>query len=121
MFKIVTYVEDKRVGDVLRAIAGIVRGHPEVVPMVNAEEHPTTKKLVAKTGGSLLEMFERHLIENKVEQLKPNDVRAFVKSCGKSPASAGHLVILAIKARLLRRTGMTATVVYHVTKRIAHG
>ena len=121
MFKIEAYVEDKRVGDALRALAGIVRGMPSCVPMVNVQEHPQTKKLTAKSGGSMLEMLEKHLLENKVEKLTPDDVRAFVKTCGRSPASAVYLVGLAVKARLIKRIGKSSNTTYQVVKRLAHG
>lgn len=121
MFKIEAFVEDKHVGAALRGLAGLARGMPVCHPVVNAQEDPKTKKLHAQSGGSLLQMFERFLLENRVEQLKPDDVRAFIKAAGKNPSSVAYLVKLAVEARLIKRTGKSSGVAYHVVKRLTNG
>lgn len=114
MFRIEAYVEDKRLAEALRALAGLVRGQPSVVPVTNVDEGRTLR---AKSNGSLLGMFAEHLVKAKVTQLKPTDVDAFMKSVGRSKASRGHLVKTAIESGVIKRTGKTGSVVYHVVAR----
>src|SRR5262245_22761096 len=86
MFKIEALVEDKRVGDALRALAGIARGVPVATPMVNAEPQKNGS-MKAKTNGTMLAMLEQHLLENKATEYRAADFRAFLKSIGRPPGN----------------------------------
>lgn len=115
MFKVEFFVEDKKLADSLRALAGLARGLPSVVPVVNVEEgHPSGLKPV--TNGALLEAFGHHIA--KFDKFKPDDVREFLKSMGKSPGTAPYLVQKAMRARMLKRSGKGNGVVYHTVKRL---
>ncbi len=114
MFKIEAFVEDKKLGDVLRALTGLVRGQPVVLPVVNVEEN--AQELKARSNGSLLGLFTDHLAKSKVTMLRPSDVKAWLEKTGHSPLSSTYLVEQAIHAKLIRRTGSAASVVYHIKK-----
>jgi hypothetical protein len=117
MFKVEFFVDDKRLPDALRALAGLARGLPSVVPVVNVEEgHPSGLK--PKTNGALLDAFALHIA--KFDQpFGPEDVREFLKSVGKAPGSASYLVQKARVARLIKVIGKSSSVKYHAIKRLA--
>lgn len=112
MFKIEAFVEDKRLAEALRALAGLIRGQPSVVPVVNVEHHPKSGKLKAKTNGALLDMFAQHITDLK--ELRPADIKKFLKDSGRSPGSSAYLVGMARKAKLIKATGKSSAIIYHV-------
>lgn len=120
MFKIECFVEDKRVGDALRALAGIARGQPSVIPMINAEPTKDGSGVKAKVSGGLLNMFIEHLTKERIDTIKSGSVKDYLKSIGKSGGSATYLLQQAHKAGLVRKTGKGNATVYHVVKRITH-
>jgi hypothetical protein len=119
LFKVEYFVEDKRLADSLRALSGLVRGLPSVVPVVNVEEEPHPSGLKAKTNGKLLGMFSEHVA--KLDgPIKAAAVKEFLKSIGKSPGSSSYLIQQAIAARLVRRVGKSSATTYHPVKRLTH-
>ena len=117
MFKVEYFVEDKKLADSLRALAGLARGLPSVVPVVNVDEgHPSGLKPV--TNGALLEAFEVHIAKLD-KPFKPNDVREFLKSMGKAPGSYSYLLQRALKARLIKKSGVGTGTIYQTVKRLA--
>jgi hypothetical protein len=117
MFKVEFFVEDKKLPDSLRALTGLIRGLPSVVPVVNVDEgHHSGLK--PKTNGVLLDAFAQHIARFD-HPFGPNDVREFLKSNGKAPGSASYLIQKAIAARLVKRTGSSNATKYHVVKRLA--
>jgi hypothetical protein len=116
MFKVEFFVEDKKLPDSLRALTGLIRGLPSVVPVVNVEEdHPSGLK--PKTNGALLEAFASHVARFD-KPFGPEEVRDFLKSVGKAPGSAGYLVQKARHARLIKVVGKSSAVRYHTIKRL---
>jgi hypothetical protein len=116
MFKVEFFVEDKRLPDSLHALTGLIRGLPSVVPVVNVDEgHPSGLK--PKTNGALLEAFASHIA--RLDRFRPQDVRDFLKSVGKSPSSSSYLVQKARAARLIKMVGKSSAVTYIVIKRLA--
>jgi hypothetical protein len=117
MFKVEFFVEDKKLPDSLRALTGLIRGLPSVVPVVNVDEgHHSGLK--PKTNGALLDAFASHIMEFD-RPFGQNEVREFLKSHGKAVSSATYLIQKAIKARLVKRTGSSNATRYHVIKRLA--
>lgn len=107
MFRIEAFVDDKRLAEALRALSGIARGQPTVLPVINVREDGT-----AATSGTLVAMFEAYLGKSKKTEITPDEIRAWLKSHGKSPASTAYLVKLAIQHHLLRRVGKSSGVKY---------
>jgi hypothetical protein len=116
MFRIEAYVDDKKLADVLRALTGITRGQPAVVPVVNVEEGGKGNPK-AKTNGSLMAMFESHVGTLKQSDISPDDIRAFLKAHGRSESSMTYLATLAIKHKLLRRVGKSSNVRFRIIKK----
>lgn len=114
MFKIEAFVEDMKLGDVLRALTGLVRGQPSVIPVVNVEEEE--QEIHATSNGSLLEMFVQHLAKSKATTMTPSEVKTWLEKLGKSALSSNYLMKQAIAAKLIRRTGKSSAVVYHIKK-----
>jgi hypothetical protein len=116
MFRIEAYVDDKKLAEALRALAGIVRGQPAVQPVANIEDNSGKPK--AASNGTTLAMFEKYIRTRKPDTvLTPNDLRHWLKTNGKSPASASSLATDAVKARLLKRNGKTGNMQYHIVRK----
>jgi hypothetical protein len=116
MFKVEFFVEDKKLPDSLRALTGLIRGLPSVVPVVNVDEgHPSGLK--PKTNGALLDAFALHV--SRIEgAFGPAEVRDFLKSVGKATGSASYLIQKARKARLIKSTGASSSIRYYAIKRL---
>jgi hypothetical protein len=117
MFKVEFFVEDKKLPDSLRALTGLIRGLPSVVPVVNVDEDHHSG-LKPKTNGALLDAFASHIARFD-GPFGPQQVRDFLKSVGKAAGSAGYLVQKARVARLIKVVGKSSAVRYHVIKRLA--
>lgn len=107
MFKIEDlYVEDRRLGDLFKAIAGIARGHPRPVPVANVEEDTRHTGLKAKTNSSnLVQHYADNLHKNKIETLKPVDVKEWLVREGYSALSYSYILKGLLKDKVLKRTG----------------
>jgi hypothetical protein len=116
MFKVEFFVEDKKLPDSLRALTGLIRGLPSVVPVVNVDESHHSG-LKPKTNGALLDAFALHIARFD-HPFGPSDVREFLKSIGKAPGSASYLVQKARAARLIKVIGKSSSVKYHTIKRL---
>ncbi len=114
MFKIEAFVDDKKLGDVLRALTGLVRGQPVVLPVVNVEEDE--KELHAKSNGGLISLFAQHLAKYKATTITPAEIKIWLEKIGKSPQSGSYLAREAMAQKLLRRTGNSSATVYHIKK-----
>jgi hypothetical protein len=112
LFRIEAFVEDKRLGEALRALAGLARGLPSVTPVANIEKGGKGAPKAA-TSGSTLAMFEKYIHSRKSNgPLRSDDIRNWLKAHGMSPSSKTYLVNMAIKHGLLRRTGKSTNVQY---------
>lgn len=115
MFKLEdVYVEDKKVGEALRALIGIVIGVPKAIPVINAEVQQG--KITQKTNGKLVTMFAHHLHSSKIDTMRPADVREWLKQQGMSVTSASYLVKIAERSGIIRRSGKSSQTTYHVVK-----
>jgi hypothetical protein len=116
MFKVEFFVEDNKLPVSLRALTGLIRGLPSVVPVVNVkEDHPSGLK--PATNGAMLEAFGHHIA--RLDKFGPGEVKDFLKSMGKSPGSQGYLIKKAVAAKMIKRTGKGRSITYHVVKRLA--
>lgn len=116
MFRIEVFVDDKHVTKVLRAVAGVARGQPSVIPVANVADGKGKPK--AATDGSLFTMFERYIRTRPPKTtLSPADVRQWLAAHGGSQGSVFYITSMAMKRRLLRRTGKGAQVKYFPTSK----
>jgi hypothetical protein len=117
MFRIEVFVEDKRLAEALRVLAGVARGQPSVMPVTNVAEGGG--KIKAATNGTSIAMFEAHLRKSKATDLGPQDIRNWLKSIGRSPMSASSFASEAVKHHLIKRTGKTGSMRYVITRKKA--
>jgi hypothetical protein len=104
MFKIEdVYVEDKKLADVLRALAGLVRGAPRPVPVLNAE--PANSKIKANSGGNLIEVFADWMHKTNIQEFGSKDVQDWLVRHGRSKLSANYICKNLKKAGLVKHTG----------------
>lgn len=113
MFKIEDlYVDDKRLGDLLKAVAGIAKGTPRAVPMMNIDD-----RLAANSGGgNLSQVFADHLVKNKIEAFSPQDVKMWLAKNGRSKLSASYITKGLIKVGMIKRTGQSSATRYTVQR-----
>jgi hypothetical protein len=116
MFKIENvYCDDKKLGDVLRALAGLTRGQPVAVPVANIDEEGAGAPK-AKTNGKLAHMLAEHMTKNKLESIKPKEVGAWLAKIGMSKQSASYVARMAQDQGVIRKTGKSSQTVYHLVK-----
>jgi hypothetical protein len=108
------YCDDKKVGDVLRALLGLVVGIPKAIPVINAKAE--RGKIKALTNGKLIDMFAHYITSQKADTIKPAEVKAWLKKMGRSPLSYGYLQKQAVKSGLLKKTGATSNSLYYVIR-----
>ena len=107
------YVDDKRLGDLLKAIAGIARGMPRPVPVANIDEVSMKAKL---NGGNLVAVFAAHITKEKITEVGPKDVQDWLAKHGKSRQSANYVCQGLKKAGMVKRTGKSQNSRYTVVK-----
>ena len=88
MFRIEAFVDDKKLGEALRALAGIAIGNPAVQPVVNAEEKGG--KVVPSGDGSLPSAFVEFVKARKLSEFGPQEMKKFVKGMGRSETSSTY-------------------------------
>lgn len=114
MFKIEDlYVEDRRLGDLLKAIAGIARGMPRPVPVANIDPATMKAKL---NGANLIALFGAHITKEKITEFGPKDVQDWLAKHGKSRQSSNYVCQGLKKAGMVKRSGKSANSRYTVVK-----
>jgi len=113
MFRVVFFVDDRKLGDAVRSLAGLAIGNPEVQPVVNAEKG-ANGTLKALTGGTVAEQFIAYLRKTKAHEVRVSDAQAFLKSIGRSKGSATYMLMECVKAHVLSRRGKGTATVYTV-------
>jgi hypothetical protein len=117
MFKIENvYCDDKKLGDVLRALTGLTRGQPVAVPMTNVEEGGIGGPK-AKTNGKLVTMLAEHMVKSKLESIRPKEVGAWLAKIGMSKQSASYVARMAVSEGVIRKTGQSSQTVYHLVNK----
>ena len=103
MFRIEAFVDDKKLGEALRALAGIAIGNPAVQPVVNAEEKDG--KVVPSGNGSLPGAFANYVKRHKLGEFGPQEMKKFVKGMGKSESSANYFTKRLKELGLVKKAG----------------
>jgi len=113
MFRVSFYVDDRKLADALRSLAGTAYGQPEVQPVINAEK-ATNGTLVARTDGSIAAQFIEHMRKNKLANVNAAIAKDFLKANGRSPQSATYLLTQCVKLHALKRSGKGSQTTYAV-------
>ena len=114
--RVTVFCDDRRVGLVLRVVAGLVIGNPEVVPVINAEAK--NGAVQATTGnGTAATMFAAYIRKHKMAVVRTADARDFLQSIGRSPQSATYVLARCRENGVLRApTGRGVKTAYKVAK-----
>jgi len=88
--KVTFFCDDRRVGLLLRAVAGLIVGTPEVVPVINAEAKNGAIK--ASGSGDMATMFAAYVRKARKTTVQPADAQEFLRNNGRSSASATYLL-----------------------------
>lgn len=103
MFRVSFFCDDRKLGDALRALAGLIQGSPEVLPVVNADVSKSGK-LTAKTNGTAAALFMDYLGRRKIKEVNAKVAQEFLKGIGRAPSSATYVLKEAIKLGGLKKT-----------------
>jgi hypothetical protein len=118
MFRVEFFVDDKKLADALRNVAGVAR-QLQVHPVVNVEMNQSSGRaqaLKAASNGGLLDMFGTYLARSNVEQLRPKEIAEWLGKNGFSKQSASYLGRHAVEAGMMKKTGKSAATIYVVRK-----
>jgi Secretory lipase len=113
MFRVVFFVDDKKLAGALHALTGIAQGEPSVQPVVNAEVRPNGS-LAASTSGTLADMYIDYLLKKKQTSTDRKSAAQFLKAQGRSPASATYLLQMCMQHGTLTKSGGGAKTFYKV-------
>lgn len=96
MFKIEAFCDDKRLPDVLRALAGKAM-NVVAVPVLNAQPKEQVKAI---GRGDVVEMFLRRLQEQRKREFRAPDLASFLEEIGLSKTSVGHYLTRMRRAKI---------------------
>jgi len=102
---------DKKVGDVQRAIAGLVVD-VKSTPIANAAVR--NGKVSATSNGELVTMFAKWLGKKKIKKVDANLTREFLTGIGQQPERYGYLLLKSKNYGLLKKIGKGKTSAYNV-------
>ena len=91
MFRVEFFVDDKRLGDALRALTGLAIGNPGVQPVTNAKKG-RGGQIHQATNGRLIDLLIDYLDKEKPQQINVAYVRAFLEKNGTASSSANYLL-----------------------------
>lgn len=116
MFKVEFFIDDRRLGDVLRALAASGARGVTPTPVINAAPEPGTKGVKAQARvGNITELFLEHLHKTRPHTITPDEVLAWVKSHGRGRHSRMHVVRSLIRQKVLSPVGRRNQSNYHYT------
>lgn len=102
MFRIECFCEDRRVAEVLRALAGLVRGAPSVQPVTNLDEARPARERAA-TNGRAIDQFAAYIRRARPVEINAEYMRTFMKMIGYAPGGYSGLLAKAQQVGLLKR------------------
>jgi hypothetical protein len=103
MFRVEAFVEDKKLGEVLMALAGLCRGQPSVTPAINIDATPGKGPVKAAGSGNIIQMLGSHLRHVHKVRISAKEIGMWLKSVGRSPMSASYVARGAVEAKILKR------------------
>jgi hypothetical protein len=105
MFRVSFNVDDRKLAEALRALAGVASSAPEAQPIANG-------KFEAHGGGSTMERFAPFL-KGKAT-VSAADVTNWCKANGLASSSKGYVLKLAVRSGLLKKVGSGTKTGYKV-------
>lgn len=100
--RVVFFCPDKKVGEVLRALAGIALETPEVTPVTNAVK---TKNGLQQEYGSTIEAFIKYVKKKKLKEVTAADGKKLMRELGLRERNYSNLFRHAADKGILRRRG----------------
>lgn len=119
MFRVSFFVDDKKLANALRGLAGIAMAPgPVAEPVINAEAKGG--KIVAVTNGSKLELLADYLTKHKIGTFTPKEaMESIVPGIGMAKSSTSYMLKRAVEARVVKRSGKGNKAIYTVNARAA--
>src|SRR5262245_687480 len=103
MFRVVCFVDDRKLGECLRVLAGLAHGHPEVQPVVNVEKHGSTLK--AASNGNAADQFVVYARQHKLDTINAQVSKQWLRKMGRSELSSTYILTTATKQGALKKIG----------------
>lgn len=108
-------IEDKKLAEVLTALAGKVLSMDIPQPVINAEKRDG--KLFARTDGSLTSVFRDYVTHTKLNNFGIAEVRDFLSKAGRPVSSAPGILKVAKREGWLKAKGTGKGTTYIVVSR----
>jgi hypothetical protein len=88
------FCDDKKVGDVLRVLAGLVIEAPVAVPVTAAavKNGKVVSTLPPGSKGSAREQFMQYVLTQGFDSVNAEMAQKFLRSIGHSPIASGNLI-----------------------------
>jgi len=115
MFRIETFVDDKKLSQLLHALAGIVIGTPNIQPVANGKVEKG--KPVSTNSGELCDMFLAFAKKRKLTQFKAPEMREFCKVAGMSESSYSYILKRLHECKAIKKAGQGTKTVYTVVSK----
>jgi hypothetical protein len=96
------FCPDKKVGEALRALAGIALQTPEVTPVTNAVK---TKNGLRQEHSSTMEAFVKYIKKNRLKEITAGQGREFMRELGQREKNYSNTFRNAAEQGILRRRG----------------
>jgi hypothetical protein len=93
---------DKKVGEVLRLLAGVALDVPKVTPVVNAKKG---RNGLEQEHGSTMEAFVKYIKRNKLKEVTAAQGRELMRELGMRERNYSNLFRHALESGILRRRG----------------
>jgi hypothetical protein len=101
MFRIVIFVENKRLGDALEALNGLAHSIEAPQPVRNVEIGPHGDMRAATPNGTASDVVLAHIRQHKLKEVTWAELNALVKAAGRS--APNHAITDLVKKSILRK------------------
>ena len=112
MFRVEFMVDDKKLGEALRSLAGVALGIPQVQPVINAEKK--NGKVVPVTSGELPDVFAKYVKTHRIVELDTVALKKFLKHIGMAESSYTYFANRLISLGCVTKSGVGKTAAYKV-------
>ena len=100
MFRVGFYVDDHKLGEALKRLTGIAK-NLEHAYVPNVEDKPGGK--IKEIAGSRIELIQKALRKQKLEEITGSDAKKLVEKLGLSPTSYSHYLQQMVHHGMLKK------------------
>ena len=103
MFRVEMFVDDTKLGKLLRSVAGVSLGQPKVHPVVNAAVSERKEVVAASPAKSKTDLVLQKLEKRAGETITTEDLYTLAKAVGLAPDGIAYIRQKALGQKILKR------------------